>query len=143
VKQKVAIGVVCFFVGFFGSSFLLRIAESFIHGKPAEKITEVKNSDFKIVIRSQEFHHSGIWNVDVCVTNSLSRTFPTRRASCFLHGFDFSDLSARWKTDREIEVSFSSGRVTQFTNSAIVYSYGPVPTEFYTELCDGCTSRPK
>jgi hypothetical protein len=48
----------------------LVIALSSCMGKPDEKITEVRNGAFKVLIRSQEFHHSGIVNVDLCVANA-------------------------------------------------------------------------
>ena len=140
-RWSIALGAVCFLLGALGSPFLLGIMESCIHGRPKESITEVRRGDFKILVRSQEFHHSAIQTVDICVANSLSSVFPKKGAQCFLHGFDFSGLSARWKTDTEIEVSFSGGRVTSFTNSAFVYPHGPVPAEFHAKLCDGCTSQ--
>lgn len=137
-RWSIPLGAVCFLLGALGSTFLLGIMESCIRGKPEEKITEIKRGDFKILIRSQEFHHSAIKNADICVANLLSSDFPKKGAQCFLHGFDFSGLSARWKTDSEIEVSFSGGRVTYFTNSAIAYPHGPVSVGFHTTLCDGC-----
>jgi hypothetical protein len=116
--------------------------EPYIHGRAKETLTEVKNGDFKIVVRSQEFHHSAIQNVDICVASSLNSDLPTKPYQCFLHGFDFSGLSARWKSGREIEVSFQGGRVTQFENSALVYPHGPVPVEFHVMLCDRCRAEP-
>ena len=48
----------------------------FARGKPNETVTEAKNGPFKVLVRSQEFHHSGTINVDVCVTESSNPTFP-------------------------------------------------------------------
>ena len=109
------------------------------HGHPTEEIvTKMQNGQFKVVIRSQEFHHSAVHNVDICVDLASSKLFPENKLQCFLHGFDFSGLSAKWVSDRDIEVSFTCGRVTHFTNSAVVYPNGPVPVEFHATLRDGC-----
>jgi hypothetical protein len=140
-RWSIALGAVCFMFGILGSTYLLGIMESCIQGRPAENITEIKQGDFKILVRSQEFHNSAIQNIDICVADSLSTAFPKKGSQCFLHGFDFSGLSARWKTDREIEVSFTSARVTHFTNSAIVHPRDSLPVEFHVTLCDGCTTQ--
>ena len=47
-------------------------------GTPVESVTEVQNGAFKILVRSQEFHHSGSVNVDICVANTSSHNFPPR-----------------------------------------------------------------
>jgi hypothetical protein len=107
-------------------------------GKPKESATEVENGPFKILVRSQEFHSSGIRNIDVCVAKTSDHSFPKDEAQCFLHGFDFSKLSVKWNSEREIEISFAGGRVSHFTNYAFVYPSGPVPVEFHAVLCDGC-----
>jgi hypothetical protein len=110
----------------------------FASGKPTETISETKNGSFKVLVRSQEFHHSGVINVDVCVANSSDHEFPkNEKAQCFLHGFDFSGLSFKWVSGRDVEVAFDNGRVTAFTNSALVYPNSPVPVEFHTTLRDG------
>ena len=109
-------------------------------GKPDESVVQVADGSFKILVRSQEFHKSGIRNVDVCVAAVSVAGFPKDKAQCFLHGFDFSGLSAKWRSHNEIEVSFSSGRVTSFANTAFVSSKGPIPAEFYVTLCDGCST---
>lgn len=56
-------------------SSLLLAFMLFASGKPNETVTEVRNGPFKVLIRSQEFHHSGSINVDVCVTDSSSLAF--------------------------------------------------------------------
>jgi hypothetical protein len=38
-----------------------------IQGKPEESVGLVENGAFKILIRSQEFGHSGTVNIDICV----------------------------------------------------------------------------
>jgi hypothetical protein len=119
-------------------SSLLLAFMLFARGKPNETVTEVKNGPFKILGRSQEFHHSGLINLDVCVTESSDPTFPNQKHQCFLHGFDFSGLSVKWLSQQDIEIAFNCGRVTTFTNSAFVYPNGPVPVEFYATLRDGC-----
>lgn len=114
----------------------------FARGKPSETVIEARNGPFKVLVRSQEFHHSGIINVDVCVADSSNPAFPkNEKLQCFLHGFDFSGLSVRWLSGRDIEFAFDSGRVTTFTNSAFVYPNGPVPVEFHARLCDGCARQ--
>jgi len=107
-------------------------------GKPEESITEVTNGRFKLLIRSQEFTDSAIHNIDVCVAEASDRRFPNDKAQCFLHGFDFSGLSVKWRWQNEIEVRFRSGRVTRFTNYASISPQGSVPVEFHTTLCEGC-----
>jgi len=111
----------------------------FASGKPNETLTEVKNGPFKALVRSQDFHHSGSINIDVCVTGSSNSAFPrNEKLQCFLHGYDFSGLSVRWLSPRNIEIAFDCGRVPNFRNSAVVYPHGPVPVEFYATLRDGC-----
>ena len=61
---------------------------------PEEHTTEVTRGDFKLMLRSQEYHHSGIRNVDVCVAEASAQKFPSGKTQCFLHGFDFSGLSS-------------------------------------------------
>jgi hypothetical protein len=120
-------------------SSLLLAFMLFARGKPNEIVTETKNGPFKVLVRSQEFHHSGMIDVDVCVTDSSELTFPKHeKQQCFLHGFDFSGLSVKWLAQRDIEIIFDCGRVTTFTNSAFVYPNGPVPVEFHAALRDGC-----
>lgn len=109
-------------------------------GKPEESVTEVKNDAFKILVRSQEFHHSGIVNIGVCVANASSREFPNKQIQCLVHGYDFSGLSVKWRSEREIEISFACGRVSYFRNYALVYPSGPVPEEFHAILRDRCES---
>ena len=103
-----------------------------------ETVTAVENGPFKIVIRSQEFHHSGVRNIDVCVAQASAREFPTSKSQCFLHGFDFSGLYVTWRGEREVEVSFKCGRVAYFKNDVLVYPEGPVPEEFHATLREDC-----
>lgn len=105
-----------------------------------QSLSEVKDGPFKVVIRTQEISHSGTRNVDVCVANTSSPGFPNKKVQCFLSGYDFDGLAVKWEGSQVIEVSFRSGRVARFTNSAFVYPGGPVPVEFHTLLCDGCDS---
>jgi hypothetical protein len=105
-----------------------------------QTLSETPDGAFKVVVRTQEISHSGTRNVDVCVANTSSPGFPDKKVQCFLSGYDFDGLSVKWQGPRVIEVSFSSGRVSRFTNSAFVYPSGPVPQEFHTLLCDGCGS---
>lgn len=74
------------------------------------------------------------------MANASSTGFPDKKVQCFLSGYDFDGLSVKWRGPRVIEVSFNSGRVSRFTNSAFVYPGGSVPEEFHTLLCDGCGS---
>ncbi len=107
-----------------------------------QTLSETTNGAFKVVVRTQEISHSGTRNVDVCVANASSSGFPEKKVQCFLSGYDFDGLSVKWQGPQVIEVSFTSGRVSRFTNSAFVYPSGPVPEEFHTLLCDGCGSAP-
>ena len=107
-------------------------------GTPRERYQEIENGSFKILIRSREFHSSGVTNVDVCVAQASQSQFPKDKAQCFLHGFDFSGLTAKWRSQHEILVSFHNGRVTYFMNYATISNTGPTPTQFHAILCDGC-----
>jgi hypothetical protein len=110
--------------------------------KPTEEIVSaVENGPFKVVVRSQEFHHSGTRNLNICVAQTSSREFPTAKLQCFLRGFDFSGLTVKWRGPHEIEVSFECGRVTYFTNDAFVYPKGPIPDEFHVTLRENCDYR--
>jgi hypothetical protein len=107
--------------------------------KPTEEsVTDVNNGSYKIVVRSQEFHHSAIRNVDICVTNVTSNEFPAANEQCFLHGFDFSGLAARWTSDRNVEISFACGRISRFSNFAVLSQGHAQPVEFHATLNDGC-----
>lgn len=106
-----------------------------------QTLSETRDGAFKVVVRTQEVSHSGTQNVDVCVASTTSSGFPNKKVQCFLSGYDFDGLSVKWKGPRVIEVSFTSGRVARFTNSAFVYPGGPVPEEFHTLLCDGCNAE--
>ena len=112
-------------------------------GKPTEdNLMEVRNGAYKVDIRSQEFHHSGIRNVDICVTDVASSQFPSDKAQCFLHGFDFSGLSVKWLSEHNVEISFSCGRVSKFSNFAVMSKGHPLPVEFHATLNDECNATP-
>lgn len=111
--------------------------------KPEESVTEVKNGAFKILVRSQEFHHSAIRNIDICVVPISVSKFPKDETQCFFHGFDFSSLSVTWRSQQEIEIFFRNGRVSYFRNYAFAYPSGPIPVEFHATLCDGCDAGSK
>jgi hypothetical protein len=73
-------------------------------GKPTEEtIAEFKNTRYKVDVRSREFHHLGIRNVDVCVTDVNNQMFPQDKGQCFLRGLDFSGLAVSWHSERDIE----------------------------------------
>jgi len=103
-----------------------------------EKITDYKRGEFKIEVRSQEFHHSSIRNVDICVAEIENQGFPGDKSQCFLHGFDFSGLSVSWLSDQEIQIKFDCGRVTSFTNFALISKNRSVPVEFHAMLNESC-----
>ena len=131
--QKMTICVLCSLLAFLQSC--KRTTE--------ESVSETRNGDYKVVVRSQEFNNSGIRNLDFCITEAASHEFPDKKHQCFLHGFDFSRLSVKWASQRTVEISFDCGRVDQFRNSAFVYPKGPVPEEFYIVLHDSCNSTSK
>ncbi len=117
-------------------------SESLLQGcksKPDETRTDVRSGDYKVMMRTQEFHHSGSLNVDVCVAPANDTKFPNKPLQCFLHGYDFSDLQITWRSPTEVVINFRCGRVTQFSNSAVVNENGPAPQEFYAFLNDSCT----
>jgi hypothetical protein len=105
----------------------------------AEKITEFKNNQYKVDVRSREFHDSGIRNVDVCVADVNNPAFPEDRGQCFLRGFDFSNLSVNWRSERDVEISFDCGRVTSFTNFAVIPKGKTLPAEFHASLREACS----
>jgi hypothetical protein len=116
----------------------LLLAFLIIRGKPDERVVELRNGAFKILVRSQEFRHSGTRNIDICVAEASSRSFPKAKMQCFFHGFDFSGLSVAWQSQREIEVSFRSGYLTYFENAVSVLPTGSsVPEGFHTTIRDG------
>jgi hypothetical protein len=109
-----------------------------------QSVSESVNGRFKVMVRTQEFNNSGTEIVDVCVANTSSDKFPdTETSQCFLRGYDFANLKVKWDGPSIIEVSFRSGRVTHFKNTAFAYPGGPVPNEFHTLLCDGCDPASK
>ena len=116
----------------------LVLAFLILRGKPEERVIELGNSPFKILVRSQEFGHSGSRNVDICVAETSSRSFPKSRMQCFFRGFDFSGLSVAWLSQRDIEVSFRSGYLTHFKNTAsVLRTDSSVPESFHTTVHDG------
>jgi hypothetical protein len=127
----------------FSTAFCLISLLTSCRGTPEESVVEVKNGAFKIVVRSQEFHHSGTVIADVCVASASSREFPKNEGQCLLHGDDFSGLSVKWQTEREIDISFACGRVSYFRNYALVYLSSSVPEEFHATLHDKCESLMK
>lgn len=108
-------------------------------GPTEESVSAVENGRFKILVRSREFHHSGTKIVDICVAQTSSRNFPKAKLQCFLRGFDFDGLAVKWRGSHEIEVSFQCGRVTYFTNNALVYPNGPFPEGFHATLRENCS----
>jgi len=102
-------------------SLLLRDPPAGLQEGHGQTLSETTNGAFKVVVRTQEISHSGTRNVDVCVANASSSGFPEKKVQCFLSGYDFDGLSVKWQGPRVIEISFSSGRVSRFTNSAFVY----------------------
>src|SRR5260370_8568117 len=102
--RKIMICTVCCLITLLGSC----------RGTPDESVTEVENGPFKILVRSQEFHKSGIHNVDICVTETSNREFPKNKLQCFFHGFDFSELSAKCRRPPQIALSFPCLAATHF-----------------------------
>jgi hypothetical protein len=108
-------------------------------GRPTEEnVIEVKDSAFKVDVRSQEFHTSGIRNVDICVADLAAEGFPRDKGQCFLHGFDFSGLSVKWRSERDLEISFDCGRVSSFSNFALLSKSRSIPVEFHATLHEAC-----
>ena len=106
-----------------------------------ESVAEMKNGAFKIDVRSQEFNNSGVINMDVCVASASDSEFPKGNLQCFLNGYDFVGLKARWVSQHEIEVSFNCGRVSAFNNYAVVSVKGALPVEFHAVLRDNANCR--
>ena len=67
-----------------------------------------------------------------------SGSFPQSESQCFFRGFDLSGLSVAWQSERDIVVSFRSGYLTRFKNTASVIPKGTyVPEGFHTIVRDG------
>lgn len=113
----------------------LLLALLVLRGTPEEHVFELPNGTLKVLVRTQEFRHSGTVNVDICAARASSKSFPKDRMQCFFHGYDFSGLSVAWHSDRNIEVSFRSGYLTHFQNYAIVKE-GSETDSFHTSVID-------
>ena len=110
-------------------------------GIPEEHLVEVREGAFKIDVRSREFHHSGTVNVDICVTNVSDPLVPEGKPQCFFHGYDLDGLTTEWLSERVILVRFECGRVSEFSNYALVVNDLPFPAEFHAVLDEtGCKS---
>lgn len=107
------------------------------------EVTEPTREAFKLMVRSQEYHDSGIRNVDVCVAEASAQKFPSGKTQCFFHGFDFSGLSVGWGSGLEIHVCFLTGRVAYFTNYAFVTPPGSTPVEFHASIHEGVDATKK
>lgn len=104
-----------------------------------ESVQSVAGRDsFKVIIRTWEFNHTGSRNIDMCVADINTTRFPEKSSQCFLTGYDFDNLKINWTGPSTLTVSFSSGRVSHFTNTAFVYHGSPIPVEFHVYLTDGC-----
>ena len=109
---------------------------------PTEELfTDYKHGQYKMEVRSQAFHHSSLRNVDICVAQIDAQNFPGDKGQCFLHGFDFSGLSVRWLSDNDVEIIFECGRVTTFSNFAVIAKNEPLPVEFHADLIEKCNRK--
>jgi hypothetical protein len=133
---KFGVAVIAFTFGLGLSFFGPRVFLWVIQGKPAESVTAFENGHFKVLVRSQEFHHSGTVNTDICVAEVASREFPRDEIQCFMHGYDFYRLSVKWQSQQEIDVTFDGGRVSGFNNYAIVSPKDSLPIEFHIVMHD-------
>lgn len=106
-------------------------------GAHEDKVIEIKNGAFKVLVRGQVFKQLGNVNIDVCVTNVSDTRFPSKGNQCFLNGYDFDGLAVKWTSERDIAISFKDGRVSHFTNYASVYPRGDVPVQFHAVLYEG------
>lgn len=106
--------------------------------KPQEAIAEYKGDIFKIEARTQEYHNSGIKNVELCAMPISFVDFPKDEGQCILKGYDFSDLFVKWKAPQEVEISFKCGRVSSFKNFALVPGRGGQPVQVHATLIDKC-----
>ena len=104
------------------------------------KFTELRNGPFEVETRSQEFNNSGIKNIDVCVADSSEHEFPKSEIQCVLHGYDIVGYSVNWKSNREIDISFDCGTISQFSNYAVVSPKDSLPVQFHVRLFDKCKS---
>lgn len=106
------------------------------------RLTYFKYGSYKVAIRDLEFLHSGIHNIDVCVTNVQDNSFPTTKGfQCFLNGYDFVDLSVKWRSAHVIDIYFRCGNVSSFSNGAVISGNRKAPDEFHVFMhdADSCT----
>ena len=101
-----------------------------------DKVTEIDQHGFKILVRSREFNNSGAINIDICVTESSAREFPKNSLGCIMHGYDISGLTVKWDSDREISIALDCGRITAFNNFAVVAPPNALPLQFHATLQD-------
>jgi hypothetical protein len=118
--------------------FLLRACSKTV---THENISEIENGPFKVMVRTREYNNSGSDIVDICVVETGNHKFPDqpdKTSQCFLNGYDFGALTVKWLDPEVIEVSFHTGLVAHFSNSAVVNREGALPQRFHMVLCDGC-----
>jgi hypothetical protein len=106
-------------------------------GAHEDRVMEINNGAFKVLIRERVFKQLGNVNIDICVANISDARFPNKKGQCFLNGYDFDGLEVKWTSERDIVVCFKDGRVSHFTNYAFVYPKGDVPVQFHAVLCEG------
>jgi hypothetical protein len=110
-------------------------------GKPDQVFTEYRNGPFKAIVRSQEFGHSAIRNIGICMEEISIVGFPKDRSQCFLHGYDFSKLSVTWTSERSIEISYSCGKVSSFQNTVVVSPQKGKSEGFHARLNESCDTK--
>src|SRR5262249_23938815 len=111
-------------------------------GDVDEKVDEIKNGTVKLDVRSREFSNSGIHNIDICVSDADDKHFPRDRAQFFFAGHDLSNLSVRWLSKSELEIALSCGRVSEFSNYAVLSAGSHPPIQFHIVMLDRCSAQP-
>jgi hypothetical protein len=107
--------------------------------KRVDKISDIPNGKYKLQIRDSEYGGDGTHYIDICVAEARSTEFSTSGDRCFLRGFDFGSISAKWVSDRNVIITFRCGYLTAYTNTASLEGRDN-PDQFNAKLVDTCST---
>jgi hypothetical protein len=109
-------------------------------GAPEEHRAYIVRGDLQIGVRTQEWEHSGIVNVQACLMPRGSKVYPKDGSQqCFFAGYDLTQLGVRWNRDDDVTISMACGQVTEFENWALVDVRGR-SDRIHVNLTDRCTT---
>ena len=108
-------------------------------GKPHESIADYRGNVADIKMRTREYYNSGIKNVDICVVAKAAVPFPSDKSQCIMSGYDLSGLEIGWKSSTDVVISFKCGRVSTFSNYAVVPDANGKKIQVHARLMDSCS----